>query len=532
MRWTRSDTRALRARLPEWRLSVLLGALWLLVALPTAVALFLTGSRATVVAGHDAVVRPSLDGYATLDLGPYLPNFRYPSGGTIGARIDLGKTTADSYTALIQRYAFIASRPEGQIHKVTATLTDLAVDSAVDGALLGLAAPTVVLLVGRRRWAEIGRGLTLRRTAAGVVVVLVAATLVTRPWDRDDEPVEQDTWQPITDAIPDVPVPDEAKPLQIESGLITSGTRRLVESAIDSYQRSTRFYGALVDAAPALEEQLHQPEDGETVGLLVSDRHDNIGMDPVARAIADQGDATFLLDAGDDTSTGGSWEAFSLESLDQAFGDYDERVSVAGNHDNGDFVTKQAGRLGFTTLMGKVVDGPAGMRLLGVADPRSSGLGIWRDERGISFEEQEQRLADLACEHDADGDRINTLLVHDANSGRQALDDGCVDLVLAGHLHEQVGPTATTGANGKTGYSYTNGTTGGAAYALAIGSKLRRDAEVTLLTYRDGVPVGLQPVTITTIGEFKVGGYVALAPSGAETDQPSESPSPSSSSSG
>ena len=47
-------------------------------------------------------------------------------------------------------------------------------------------------------------------------------------------------------------------------------------------------------------------------------------MDPVARAIADQGGATFLLDAGDDTSTGGSWEAFSLESLDQAFDDYDD----------------------------------------------------------------------------------------------------------------------------------------------------------------------------------------------------------------
>ena len=101
--------------------------------------------------------------------------------------------------------------------------------------------------------------------------------------------------------------------------------------------------------------------------------------------------------------------------------------------------------------------------------------------------------------------------------------------MVAGHLHEQVGPTATTGANGKIGYSYTNGTTGGAAYALAIGSKLRRDAEVTLVTYRDGVPVGLQPVTITTIGQFKVGGYVALAPSGNETDEPSERPSPSSS---
>jgi hypothetical protein len=505
-------------------LALLLLATWLVVALPTSVLLFLTSSRATVVAGHDAVVRASLDGYATLDLGPYLPNLRYPTGSRIGARIDLGKTTADSYSALIERYAFIASQPEGQIRKVRATMLDLAVDSAVDGALVGLAVPAVILLVGRRRWVEVRRGVTGPRTAAVLSVVLVAGLLAVRPWDHDDEPVEQANWQPLATVIPDVPIPDEAKPVQIESGLVTSGTRRLVESAVDSYRRSTTFYRKLVAAAPELSGQLHQPEDGEVVGLLVSDRHDNIGMDPVARAVADQGGATFLLDAGDDTSTGSSWESFSLESLDDAFADYEQRYSIAGNHDNGDFVTKQARELRFTTLEGKVVDGPDGTRLLGVSDPRSSGLGTWRDQRGISFEDQEQRLADLACKHDADGDRINTLLVHDANSGRRALNEGCVDLVLAGHLHEQVGPAATTGTNGKVGYSYTNGTTGGAAYALAIGSKLRRDAEVTLVTYRDAVPVGLQPVTVSTTGEFRVGAYVPLTPTGG-TATPSPDPS-------
>ncbi len=522
MQWKPSRLR--RPRLPGWRLSLLLLATWLLVALPASVLLFLTGSRSTVVAGHDAVVRASLDGYATLDLGPYLPNLRYPTGSRIGARIDLGKTTADSYSALIERYAFIASQPEGQIRKVRSTMLDLAVDSAVDGALVGLAVPAVVLLVGRQRWAEVRRAVTVPRTAAALSVVLVAGLGSARPWDHDDAPVEQDSWQPLAAVIPDVPLPDEAKPVQIESGLVTSGTRRLVESAVDSYRRSTAFYRNLVTAAPELSGQLHQPGDGEVVGLLVSDRHDNIGMDPVARAVADQGGATFLLDAGDDTSTGSSWESFSLESLDDAFTDFDQRYAIAGNHDNGDFVTQQARKLRFTTLEGKVVDGPAGMRLLGVSDPRSSGLGTWRDERGISFEDQEQRLADLACEHDADGDRINTLLVHDANSGRLALNEGCVDLVLAGHLHEQVGPTATTGTNGKVGYSYTNGTTGGAAYALAIGSKLRRDAEVTLVTYRDGVPVGLQPVTVSTIGDFRVGEYLPLAPTGGPAT-PSTSPS-------
>ena len=493
---------------------MLLVAVWALVAVPVAVALFLQGSRSTVVAGHDAVVRASLDGYATLDLGPYLPNLRYPSGGRLGARIDLGKTTADSYPTLIRRYAFIASQPEAQIGKVRSALVDLAADSAVDGAVTGLLAPAVVLLVGGGRWAEVRRALTARRVAGVVAAALVAGVLVAHPWDGDDERIEATSWQPLDEALPEVPVPVEARPLQIESGLVTTGTRRLVSSAVDTYRRSVAFYTSLVDAAPRIAPRLHAPGDGEVVGLLVSDRHDNIGMDPVARAVADQGGATFLIDAGDDTSTGGSWEAFSLESLDQAFGDLD-RFAIAGNHDNGDFVTEQAADLGFTTLDGEVVDGPGGLRLLGVSDPRSSGLGTWRDERGISFADQEQRIADLACRRDADDDRIGLLVVHDANSGDEALSRGCVDLVVAGHVHEQIGPTRVTGTNGKVGYSYTNGTTGGAAYALAIGSKLRRDAEVTLVTLRDGVPVGLQPVVVDTIGQFRVQPYVDLEPTGA-----------------
>ena len=49
------------------------------------------------------------------------------------------------------------------------------------------------------------------------------------------------------------------------------------------------------------------------------------------------------------------------------------------------------------------------------------------------------------------------------------------------------------GENGATGYSYTTGTTGGAAYAIALGSKPRRPAGISLITYRDGRPVGVQP---------------------------------------
>jgi hypothetical protein len=502
-------------RRPELRRTLELTALWLVIALPLSALLFLNGSRATVVAGHDTEISPTLDGYATLDLGPYLPNFRVPSGSRVGAYLDLGATDLDSYDELIRRYAFIASQPEGQIAKVRSTLLDMAEDSLVGGALLGLAGPGLVLLVGKRRWTELADPLPARAAAGAAVVVVLLASSFVVVRDDAEPPVGHDTWQPLAAALPDVAIPTEAADIEVEGGLITSGTRRLVESAVSSYRKSLEFYHALAEKAPALATQLRQPGEGEVVALLVSDRHDNIGMDPVARAVADAAGATFLLDAGDDTSTGGSWEAFSLESLDKAFADFDDRYAVAGNHDNGDFVVEQQRRLGFTSLAGEVVDGPEGIRLLGASDVRSSGLGSWRDERDVTFADQQGLLADLACEYDADGDRVSTLLVHDANAGRLALQRGCVDLVVAGHLHLQVGPEPVIGDNGRVGYSYTTGTTGGAAYAVAIGTKLRRDAMVSLVTYADGRPIGIQPVTVRTNGEFVVADFIPL-----ELDEP------------
>ena len=76
--------------------------------------------------------------------------------------------------------------------------------------------------------------------------------------------------------------------------------------------------------------------------------------------------------------------------------------------------------------------------------------------------------------------------------------------MLGGHLHVRVGPTRVVGENGNVGYSFTTGTTGGAAYALAIGSKPRRDATVSLVTYAEGRPVGIQSVVLQTNGVFQV----------------------------
>ena len=338
----------------------------------------------------------------------------------------------------------------------------------------------------------------------GGALLLAVPLLLWQPWSDDEDTQEaQGEWEPLATFMAGFPVPEEAAGIEIRNSPTTVQTQRLIQSAVDTYDKSKDFYDAAADDAAELD--LREPDEDETVALVVSDRHDNIGMDRVARAIGDRGGATVVLDAGDDTSTGQPWEAFSLDSLDRAVEGLD-RFAVAGNHDNGPFVSRYLDDLGWKMLDGTSVDAPWGGLLLGVDDPRSSGLGNWRDETGLSFSEVGERLADAACE----GDRISTLLVHDANLGRESLARGCADLVIGGHTHVQDGPELVDGEDGSAGYTYTNGTTGGAAYAIAIGSKPRRDADVTLVTYRDARPVGTQWVRLRTDGVFVIGGYTEL----------------------
>jgi hypothetical protein len=105
---------------------------------------------------------------------------------------------------------------------------------------------------------------------------------------------------------------------------------------------------------------------------------------------------------------------------------------------------------------------------------------------------------------------VAVLMVHSAASARRASESGCVDLVLSGHLHRQVGPEVVEGENGRSTTTLTTGSTGGAVYTFALGSKLRRSAQVTVVTFRDGRPVGLQPVTFEPGGTIDVADYTPV----------------------
>ena len=490
---------------------VALGCLSATLGLLVAASLFLNGSRTAVLLGHDTVVRPTVSRDALIRTGPLLPDLRIRDVGPVGVDLTLGKTEAGSIEELVERYAFIAGNPTAQVDKVQGVVVDLAVSAALRGLGVGLVPVAFFLLLGRHRRGQLFRGLGTRQGLLAFVLLLALPLLVWQPWESDEQTQqEQGEWQTLADfAGPDVVLPDEVQDIEIRTGPVTTQSKRLVLSAIDTYDKSKEFYSAAADGAADLD--LRQPEQGETVALLVSDRHDNIGMDRVARAVGDVVGAKVVLDAGDDTSTGQPWEAFSLDSLADTFDDWD-RFGVAGNHDNGTFVSTYLADQGWTMLDGETVDAPWGGTLLGVDDPRSSGLGSWRDESGLSFTEVGQRLADAACAAAEDGERVSTVLVHDANLGREALDRGCVDLVVGGHTHVQAGPVAVRGEEGAAGYTWTNGTTGGAAYAIALGSKPRRDADVSLITYADGRPVGLQWVRLRTDGSWLVGEWAPITP--------------------
>jgi hypothetical protein len=481
-------------------------AVWAVLAFGAGLVLFLVSSRTIVLASHDAVVRPSLTGYVVVHTGPVLPDFRLDAGNRVGVDIRLGKTEAESTEELVQRYAYIASQPEGQIAKVHTAIREMAYDAALRGAVIGLVPILVWLLVGPGRRRELLVQTRSPQGALASLLVVVLGIALWEPWATDDDSVEAGrSWTPLAEFVgPEVNLPDEADGIEVRGDVTTQQTQRLIESAIDTYDKSKTFYATAAERAARLD--LRVPEPGDTVVVLVSDRHDNIGMDAVARAIGDAAGATATFDAGDDTSAGKSWEAFSLDSVTAAFEDLD-RWGVAGNHDHGSFVRRYLDEQGWTMLDGVVVDGPGRSTLLGVDDPRSSGLGSWRDESGLSIAELGTRLADEACDSP---DRVSTILVHDAALAREALDRGCVDLVLGGHLHVQVGPTRVVGTSGQAGYTYTTGTAGGAAYAIAVGSKPRRPAQISLVTYREGRPVGIQPVTLQTDGRFEVADYVPL----------------------
>ena len=486
------------------------------VGTPVALSTFVHSERHIVIGAHQATISPVFDSYATLDFGPLLPRVRLPAEAVagIGVDISMGNAEVENLDQLVARDAVIASQPEGEIAAVRAEVRGMLEAAVMRGLGVGVLVAVGVVMT----WQAVGpdRRVMIRRAArhpsrnqalvGGFVALVVAASAVLIAVPEQGQGRPATSWVPLVQAFPDVPSDPVLDQLEIVNGSATQGSKALVQGALETYRDSVEFYGALTERASTAE--VRRPDEDETTALVVTDRHDNIGMDPVVRAIAGRANAELLIDLGDDTSNGGSWETFSINSLAREFRGF-PIIAVAGNHDQGSSVTDAMKDRGFEVLDGRPVD-VGGIRFLGSSDPRSSGLTAGydgnEDDNIEAIAEQDEQLTKVAC----DDDRVAVLAVHSAASAKSAAASGCVDLVLSGHLHRQVGPEVIEGENGRSTTTLTTGSTGGAVYTFALGSKLRRSAQVTVVTFRDGRPVGLQPVTFEPGGTIDVADYTPV----------------------
>jgi hypothetical protein len=457
--------------------------------------------------------------------GAVLPRARVPLKAPLGIGVDIRAidTHGSSLDKVITTDALIVSQPKGEIDKVHAAMVDMAEQSAVLGLIAGSATVGAAVglwnLVGARRRAEIrssSSGKLASRTAVGVAAITAFTPIVAPLLHVDAKEGPVSTWKPVSNYINlgnvvDASQLSDLKGMEIESGAIASRSLFLLNKGFQTYASSKAYYGNLVKKVQETPMQLHQPRQGDLVAVFVTDRHDNIGMDPVARAIADKGGASMLIDAGDDTSSGGGWETFSIDSLASNFKGF-KTVAIPGNHDHGAPIPAAYKDRGFTVLTGHEVT-VNGINFLGDGDPRRSGLDITSGIVNVdgTVTEQGDVLKQKACQA---GD-VAVLLTHSPAAARATVDAGCTELAINGHYHRQVGPFTTThtlaGPDGSTetlrSTIYTSTSTGGAAESLALGRKLGIDAAVTLITFRDGHPIGLQPVVITTDTQIEVQPY-------------------------
>ncbi|MDT9115701.1 hypothetical protein RSW44_24540, partial [Escherichia coli] len=87
-----------------------------------------------------------------------------------------------------------------------------------------------------------------------LALLLVLPVLVWQPWESEEETQEeQGSWQTLAElAGPDVVLPAEVRDIEVRTGPVTTQSRRLVLSAIDTYDRSREFYSAAAEGAAEL----------------------------------------------------------------------------------------------------------------------------------------------------------------------------------------------------------------------------------------------------------------------------------------
>lgn len=463
-------------------------------------------SEHTTVGAHEGIIGLTHDGHATAKDIPIVGgDIRIPVHETLGTGIQFKITNTPDITSSLEADPLIISQPRGEAEKVGDIARSLAIKSGLGGLAIGTL--TVGGMYTRRKF---GRTIT---GEAGTIIAtagsLLSVGLLVTPGTYIQQ--SNESWSSLEQQVPilkqiDKPLVDQ---IQINENGLGSTAISFINSGVAGYQDSINFYGPLKNNVQNIANQLHQPGPGEEVAVVLSDRHDNINMDPVIRAVGEAVNATILFDIGDDVSGSQPWESFSLDSLGSTFKHYKQKFVSPGNHDWAPFMNKAYKKDGFSVLHGQAESLAGGQKIIGDKDPRRSSFADLPEVPGQeSTTRLGLRLGAAAC---TAGD-VSIAIVHSPTAARAIAETGCVRLVIAGHQHVMSGPENIHGVNGDTTL-FINGTSGGAGtpVPIALWHKLQANATMALVTLRDGQPVGIQSEVFTTDGQIEVNPYFPIA---------------------
>ncbi|MEO6513766.1 MAG: metallophosphoesterase [Candidatus Saccharimonadales bacterium] len=457
---------------------------------------------------HRAEMQVNFDGHATLDMGP-AGALRMPLDTPLGIGFNAEvKETSATGKQLLDQYIELLQHPDGEVAYLQDAVTS-AIEKNVVGGIMGGEALVFAAAAGigfyRRNKEQFAMG--KRGKTLGAVIALGAATGASTAALNDTVSYTPDAWESLASSVPrdDIKLfPKEIQTVEIRGSGLKAGITAGWPLVKEKFITSKTYYESMLQAFEDQSYRIPKKENEEIRILVVSDRHDNVSMDALIKSAIQVAKPDILIDAGDDTSSGEAAESFSINSLLDATKSVKNRLVVLGNHDSS-YTNKQLVKGGFTSLDSEKPVTVAGIRFIGGADPRHSDLGMAIRHGEQTIPELGTILADAACSDEAG---IDIAVTHDPRALDEVAARGCVDMTISGHMHAQFGPELQNNADGTAVYRFTNGTTGGAQEAIAIGP-LSNPADITILSYKIGpdkqaYPYGWQQLRFNQNGSVNV----------------------------
>ncbi len=471
---------------------------------------FANSETTTEVAATEVSISPTFDGKITIH------DARLPADAPLGlgAKIRIGGplkpssgNAANDAQELATTYGALLAQPAAEYRRIVDVLQEQALLAGLLGGgatLLPIGLWTLVGNIRRQELASKYPALVSTLVAGAITTPLATGYQATHEAEMGRDGLE---WASLNSVVPESATVSGLEKVEVRNTAVVGILGELTRGIIQTYEKSTFFYADLLAKVPVAATNLHKPSANQVVATFLTDRHDNINMDPIHKAMSDEAGSTILILGGDDTASGQPWEDFSLRSILEQFRGYDVQMAIDGNHKSDGHIITYYKKEGLYVPNGRVQE-IGGIPILLANDPRFSSFTPERKEGQISFTEASEEVANIACTSPV---RPELLVVHDMHMADETMRRGCARLAIAGHTHVLTRIKSEVADNGQIVYKQTNGSSGGAVYSFALVGKLRREATALYLTLdKTGVVAGTQAVTYQTDGTIIVGPYTEL----------------------